>query len=212
MTLILIGSAGEICHHASVTCLCAILLACGALFFVGAPAAQAGAAIPPNRVLRTDGDFELRAYPALMVVETPMAADGSDDGFMRLFNYLRGHNEAKLKIAMTAPVLISGSATNRSMAFIMPAALATNQIPQPTDGSLHVRSWPGGCLAVLRYSGGRNSTLEKESLAKLQAWMAAQKLTILSGPVYGYFDPPWVPNFWRHNEVMLRTAPVPPPH
>ena len=29
----------------------------------------------------------------------------------------------------------------------------------------------------------------------------------LSEPVYGYFDPPWMPSFLRRNEVMLRTTP-----
>jgi hypothetical protein len=35
--------------------------------------------------------------------------------------------------------------------------------------------------------------------------MEAQKLNVLSPPVYGYFDPPWTPGFMRRNEVMLRT-------
>jgi len=30
-------------------------------------------------------------------------------------------------------------------------------------------------------------------------------LSVLSPPVYGYFDPPWTPTFLRRNEVMLRT-------
>jgi hypothetical protein len=34
--------------------------------------------------------------------------------------------------------------------------------------------------------------------------MAGQGLKTVSAPVYGYFDPPWIPNFLRRNEVMLR--------
>ena len=35
--------------------------------------------------------------------------------------------------------------------------------------------------------------------------MEAERLSVLSPPVYGYFDPPWTPAFLRRNEVMLRT-------
>ena len=62
-----------------------------------------------------------------------------------------------------------------------------------------------GRFAVLRYSGGRNAKNEAASLARLTAWMKAEKLSLLSPPVYGYFDPPWAPAFLRRNEVMLRT-------
>jgi len=26
-------------------------------------------------------------------------------------------------------------------------------------------------------------------------------------PLYGYFNPPWIPSFFRHNEVMIRVQP-----
>jgi len=42
-------------------------------------------------------------------------------------------------------------------------------------------------------------------MAKLKAWMSGENLSVLSPPVYGYFDPPWTPAFLRRNEVMLRT-------
>ena len=59
---------------------------------------------------------------------------------------------------------------------------------------------------MLRFSGGRNTTNEAESLARLKAWMEEATLGVLSPPVYGYFDPPWTPSFLRRNEVMLRTV------
>jgi hypothetical protein len=42
-------------------------------------------------------------------------------------------------------------------------------------------------------------------VSRLQAWLAAEKLSVLSPPVYGYFDTPWTPAFLRRNEVMRRT-------
>ncbi|PHX93866.1 MAG: hypothetical protein CK546_07975 [Pedosphaera sp.] len=66
--------------------------------------ALAGYESAPYRVVRSDGKFELRDYPALTVVETPMAnPNGSDGSFMRLLRFITGANEGKQKIAMTTP-------------------------------------------------------------------------------------------------------------
>jgi hypothetical protein len=176
------------------------------LLVAGCQATRAGYESAPYKVVRSDGKFELRDYPALTVVETPMAnADGSDGSFMRLFRFITGGNEAKQKIAMTTPVFMSGSATNATMAFVLPAKLKTGEVPKPADGAVTVRELAAGRFAVLRFSGGRNAKKEAESLARLKEWMEAEKLGVLSPPVYGYFDPPWTPAFLRRNEVMLRT-------
>ena len=174
----------------------------------GVSAAGAAYEAAPYKAVRTAGDFELRDYPARTVVET---TPGTNDngGFMRLFHFIRGRNATGRKIAMTTPVLIAGVETNRTMAFLMPAGLKADAVPQPADGTLRVREWPAGRWAVLRYRGGRNAQREAEALRQLQTWVAAQKLPVLSDPVFGYFNPPWTPPFWRHNEVMLRTGPTP---
>ena len=187
-----------------------ILLAGAALVFVGCQATRAGYESAPYTVVRADGKFELRDYPALTVVETPMAnPNGSDGGFMRLFRFITGANEGKQKIAMTTPVFMSGSSTNLTMAFVLPAKLKTASVPKPADGALTVRELPAGRFAVLRFSGGRNAKNEAETLARLKSWLEQERLTASSGPVYGYFDPPWTPTFLRRNEVMLRTEVIP---
>lgn len=181
------------------------------LLVAGCQATRAGYESAPYKVVRSDGKFELRDYPALTVVETPMAnPNGSDGGFMRLFRFITGANEGKQKIAMTTPVFMSGSATNLTMAFVLPAKINTAAVPKPVDGALTVRELPAGRFAVLRYSGGRNAKNESETVARLQSWLERERLTALSGPVYGYFDPPWTPSFLRRNEVMLRTEEAKP--
>ena len=179
------------------------------LLVAGCQATRAGYESAPYKVVRSDGKFELRDYPALAVVETPMTnSKGSDGGFTRLFRFITGSNEGKQKIAMTTPVFMSGSGTNLTMAFVLPEKLNTAAVPKPADAALTVRELPPGQFAVLRYSGGRNTKNEAKSLAKLKAWIEAQKLSVLSPPVYAYFDPPWTPTFFRRNEVMLRIKPV----
>ena len=176
------------------------------LLVAGCQATRAGYESAPYKVARSDGKFELRDYPDLTVVETPMAdPNGSDGSFMRLFRFITGANEGKQKIAMTTPVFMSGTSTNLTMAFVLPAKLKTADAPKPADGALTVRELPAGRFAVLRFSGGRNAKKEAESLARLKSWLERERLPALSGPVYGYFDPPWTPAFLRRNEVMLRT-------
>jgi DNA gyrase inhibitor GyrI len=181
------------------------------LLLAGCQATRAGYESAPYKVVRSDGKFELRDYPALTVVETPMAdASGSDGSFMRLFRFITGANEGTQKIAMTTPVFMSGSDTNLTMAFVLPAKLRTVDAPKPADGAVKVRELAAGRFAVLRFSGGRNAKNEADSLARLKSWLEQERLSALSGPVYGYFDPPWTPAFLRRNEVMLKTEPWKP--
>ena len=179
------------------------------LILTGCQTTRAGYESAPYKVVRSDGKFELRDYPALMVVETTMTRSGQDDdgSFSRLFRFITGRNEAKQKISMTTPVFMTGSDSNRTMAFVMPAKLTQDQVPRPADGSVTVRELPAGRFAVLRFSGGRNAKKESETLGRLETWMGAEGLRAVSPPIYGYFDPPWTPAFLRRNEVMLRTEP-----
>ena len=181
------------------------------LIVAGCKATRAGYESAPYKVGRTDGKFELRDYPALTVVETSKARGGNeaDGSFNRLFRFITGGNETKQKIAMTTPVFMSGSDSTATMAFVLPAKLNAATAPKPADGAVRVRELPGGRFAVLRFSGGRSTKREAETLARLQTWLAAQGLKASASPVYGYFDPPWTPSFLRRNEVMLRTEAMP---
>lgn len=184
-----------------------ILVVAVALALAGCRATRAGYESAPYKVARSDGKFELRDYPALTVVETPMArgGNGADGGFNRLFRFITGRNEAKQKIAMTTPVFMSGSDSNSTMAFVMPAKMKAAQVPKPSDSSVTVRELEPGRFAVLRFSGGRNADNESKALRRLKVWIEAQGVKVVSSPVYGYFDPPWTPSFLRRNEVMVRT-------
>jgi DNA gyrase inhibitor GyrI len=172
----------------------------------GCGTVRAGYESAPYTLVRENGKFQVRDYPALTVVETPMAlgSTGSDGSFNRLFRYISGGNESSQKIQMTTPVFMSGDQTNATMAFVMPAKMKTGDVPRPSDGNVKVRELSAGRFAVFRYSGARNASNEAESLEQLRTWMKSKGLKELSPPIYGYFDPPWTPSFLRRNEVMLR--------
>ncbi|MFM1767701.1 MAG: hypothetical protein RJA22_230 [Verrucomicrobiota bacterium] len=189
---------------ALVACLLAVLT-------IGCQATRAGYESAAYKVVRSEGRFQVRDYPTLTVVETPSspAADGSDGSFNRLFQFISGRNAHRQKIPMTTPVFMTGSGTNSTMAFVMPAKMMANDVPAPANDRVQVRQIEGGRFAVLRYSGGRGAERKGGNLAELRAWMQEQKLAESGSPIRAYFDPPWIPGFLRRNEVMLRVANAP---
>jgi DNA gyrase inhibitor GyrI len=183
-----------------------VLAVVTALIMVGCSSIRAGYESAPYRVLRADGAFELREYPKLVLVQTPMG--GANDSFMKLFRYIGGQNAATQKISMTTPVFMSGSETNGAMSFVMPKTMRPEDVPQPTGANVSVGSIAPGQFAVLRFSGTRNARNETDALAQLTAWLKRQNLQPNGDPIFAYFDPPWTPPFLRRNEVMLRTLPA----
>lgn len=178
------------------------------VLLTGCKVTRAGYESAGYKLVRKSGAFEIRDYPTLTVISTPMSAatpTDADGSFMRLFRFITGANEEKQKIAMTTPVFMSGSDSNATMAFVLPAKFKADAVPKPSDAAVTVRELPDGRFAVLRFSGGRSLKHDTEALGHLRAWMHSEGLKELSLPVYGYFDPPWTPGFLRRNEVMLRT-------
>jgi hypothetical protein len=173
-------------------------LAAGAMLAASAMAIE----IPDYKVTVQDGKFEVREYPEMTVVRT----SSGDGDFMRLFRYISGVNEGEQKIAMTAPVLMKNEGENAGMSFIVPREVAAAKVPAPKDAAVKTDTVPAGPFAVYRYSGGRNETNEKEALGALRAWVDKKRLEVIGEPLFGYYDPPWIPPFMRRNEVMLRVA------
>jgi DNA gyrase inhibitor GyrI len=154
----------------------------------GCAAVRAGYSSAPYQEVRTDGRFQLRDYPALVVVETK--DHGDDQSFMRLFHYIDRQNSAQTKIVMTTPVLMNGGSQRGTMSFVLPAALTVDRAPQPTDAQLQIKTLVAGRFAVLRFAGGISTSHETNALTRLQTWLQQSALTPEGGPIYGYFDPP----------------------
>jgi len=161
---------------------------------------------PAAVVLIDDGKFSVRGYENLTLVRAPMK-DSSDDGsFRRLFGYITGKNSRSENIPMTAPVLMDERETGRGMSFIMPSAMDPRSLPDPLDPVLERVSFSGGRFAVYRFSGGRNASNETKARIALEQWMAGRGLVAADKPLYGYYNPPWIPTWFRRNEVWIRLA------
>ena len=164
-------------------------------------------------VVESDGKFEVREYPDLMLVATTTKLDsqGRDGSFMKLFRYISGANESDQKISMTTPVFMENNKADSAvqMGFVMPKQLAEDGVPAPTGDGVDVLKRAGGRFAVLRFSGQLTTKTAKESEAKLRTWMATKDLVAddsgeSSGVETAGYDPPFTPGPLRRNEILIR--------
>lgn len=177
-----------------------------AAFLTGCKLTRWGYESPEYKVIRKSGPFEIRDYPALTLASTPMqsAQAPADDSFMRLFRYISGANQRETRIAMTTPVLIDVTESNRQMSFVMPKKVAEAGTPNAKRDDIKVETRGAGRFAVYRFRGGWDSARTEEARKQLAKWLAAEDLSSISAPQLANYDPPFTPPFLRRNEMMVR--------
>lgn len=160
---------------------------------------------PAYKVASTDGAYEIREYPALTLVSTPMYKRGADGSFMRLFGFISGRNARSEKISMTTPVLMTG-ADSGVMSFIVPKDVATKGAPEPTNPEVKLSVIPPTCYAVYRFSGSASPSRSKIAARRLLDWTSSHHLETEGTPLFAYYNPPWTPWFMRRNEVFVKLS------
>ena len=160
------------------------------------------------KVVETDGSFEIREYPDLMLVTTPakFESQGNDGSFGRLFQYISGKNDSSSKVSMTTPVFMQpeSEATDGQMAFVLPEKVAADSIPNPSNADVQIQKRSGGNFAALRFSGQLNEKTKTKVEGKLRKWIEAKQLSDAGTIEFAGYDPPWTPGFLRRNEVLIR--------
>jgi hypothetical protein len=187
---------------------------------------------PEYVAVDSDGAFEIRDYPALVVAETTRTGarrDALGAGFGPLARYIfakeRAGDSAPEKIAMTAPVIqqrpdppaqkiamtapVIQSPTGEdawSVRFIMPSGYSLDSLPAPGTGEVRLREIPAQRRAAVRFSGSTSDAALAEREAALRAWIAGRGLTASGPAIYAYYNDPFTPGFLRRNEVLLDIA------
>ena len=156
---------------------------------------------PNYCVVSSDGAFEIRDYPQLTLVSTPMQHRGEDGSFMK------GRNDRAEKISMTTPVFLTGSSVG-TMSFVLPQAVAQHGVPTPSNSDVTLSTIPPTRYAAYRFSGSNNPASSEVAAKKLVAWVKSHHVEMLGSPLFAYYNPPWTPGFLRRNEVLIRTAPA----
>jgi len=167
------------------------------------------------KVVESDGQFEIRDYPDLMLASTNMssASQGNDGSFMRLFQYISGKNETEQKVAMTTPVFMEATkidSTKARMGFVIPKEVAVGGAPKPASGDVEIRKREGGQFAVIRFSGRMEKKDIDEAEAKLRKWIETKGLIGDGENESAGYDPPWTPGPLRRNEVLIRLKRIEP--
>ena len=160
-------------------------------------------------VVESDGPFEIREYPDLMLVTTGMkseGSDGSDGSFGRLFGYISGGNDDDLKVAMTTPVFMEpeGRGTAGQMGFVIPEKVSSKHIPNPTDETVQIQKRASGRFAVIRFSGRMDQESKAKNAEKLRQWIETKGRSGSDAVEFAGYDPPWTPNPFRRNEILIR--------
>ena len=152
---------------------------------------------------RSSDRFEIREYPALGLVSTPMDAgqqEADRGSFMRLFDYISGENEATEKIAMTTPVFMD----DETMSFVLPENVAQQGAPGGTSPSVSLGNFEPGRYAVYRIPGGRSDGNIEAAKEALTDWLESNGLQGEGDYLIAGYDPPFIPPFFQRNEVLIR--------
>jgi hypothetical protein len=156
----------------------------------------------PFTVVQKYENFEVRFYPSVAMVETE-SSPGSTQNFRKLFQYLSGANETRLKIAMTTPVHMEQTEGKEKMAFVLPRNL--EQPPNPQNESLKIIQSKEGYFAAIPYGGYSNpSKVQYYTQLLLQALNKNNIRPIGNAVELGYNSP--YKFFNRQNEIIIAVA------
>lgn len=166
---------------------------------------------PAFETVQKNGNFEVRKYAAIPIVSAPMQdMEKRDESFRQLFKYISGENDQKQKIEMTSPVFVNDKPDankSGSMSFMIPAEVAKKGSPSPNAEGLAVEKIDGGTYAVLRFSGWDKEDKRKTATETLAKLISENKLKPTGKPFFAFYDPPWIPEFLRQNEVWQKLEP-----
>ncbi len=176
---------------------------------------------PKFTLEKQDDDFELRVYEPTLIAETSVEGDFSEAGnlgFRRLASFIFGENLAQTKIEMTAPVSQQTPGEKIDMtapvgqqldgkkflvSFTMPSSYTMETLPRPKDPEIRIKQLPARRVAVITYSGSWSESRYQEKLEALRSWVIKQGLSAAAEPVFARYNPPIMPWFLRHNEILL---------
>ena len=167
---------------------------------------QRAARAPIYETIMSEGGFEVRRYPPLLVIET--AQHGSRDralgnGFGLLADYMFGEGREGEEIAITMPVFAEPIADQQwRIRFLLPLGIDRDGLEPPGQG-ISVRELPARTVAVTTVSGKPTDRLFAARTAELRRWLKAKGRTAAGGPEHAYYNSPLKPGTALSNEVLI---------
>lgn len=172
---------------------------------------------PDYRVLVSDGDLQIRSYPAMRVAETIVAGprkEALSEGFRTLADYIFAKSRPGEKLPMTAPVLQDAGNPMASdpplfddeveggwrVRFVMPEGA---DLPPPPAG-ISLIELPPRRVGAATFNGTAHDERLKAAEDRLRGWLARHDEQCLTAePEYAFYNSPMIPPPLRRNEVLL---------
>jgi hypothetical protein len=174
---------------------------------------------PEYRALESEGDHQIRDYPALTVAETVVEgsrSDALDQGYRVLADYLAARSRDGDKLEFCVPVVqdagdpmasdpplfdddLEGAWRTR---FVMPPGREADELPPPPEG-VELVELPARRVAVVSFSGRANDRLLAEQEGRLRGWLAKRGEKSDAEPEFAFYNSPMIPGPLRRNEVWL---------
>jgi DNA gyrase inhibitor GyrI len=174
---------------------------------------------PEFRALESDGDHQIRDYPALTVAETLVNGprrEALDKGFRVLADYIFAKSREGERLPMTIPVVqdsgdpmgsnpplfdddLEGAWRTR---FVMPAGRSADDLPDPPEG-VELVELPARKVAVVSFAGRATDDLLTEQEDRLRGWLAKRGERSDGEPEYAFYNSPMIPGPLRRNEIWL---------
>ena len=176
---------------------------------------------PPFSALKTDGAYELREYPHIVMVTSYAKGNfenAQDESFNKLFDYISGKNASKTKIPMTAPVFVEPkgekipmtapvimSETDKgwAMSFVLPEDATLETAPLPLDPSLKLEERKNLKFAVVKFNGLFSERNFEEYTKALNTWIEKNGLKPTGAAMRAGYNPPWTLPPLRRNEILI---------
>lgn len=194
-------------------------IAAGALVGLGIAYVLKEKATPgPNyRVLVSEGDLQIRSYPAIKVAETIVGGprkEALNKGFQILADYIFAKSRPGEKLPMTAPVLQDAGNPMASdpplfddeveggwrVRFVMPDQA---DLPEPPPG-VTIIDVPARRIGAATFHGTAHDERLEAAEDRLRGWLERHgEEAVRSDPEYAFYNSPMIPPPLRRNEVLL---------
>ena len=165
---------------------------------------------PSYTVLHHFEDIEVRRYKSSIIAEVVVEGtreESSYKGFRILADFISGKNISKdqntsSKIQMTRPVLQTKQKNKWRVSFFMPDQWTLQSLPQPKNKNISIKKVNQRTISAIRFSGRWTDKNFHQHQKKLLDYLAKNKYKRIKGPLFAYYNSPFVPWFMRRNEVM----------
>ena len=163
-------------------------------------------------LVRDYGDFELRNYPAHVLMQVEVEGDFMRAGnvaFGPLISYISGNNLSRQKIAMTAPVIQEPTGGDRHLvSFVLPNGTDPKHVPVPANSIVSMKPMAEQLTGVRKFGGGWNEDRFRSEGELLRHAVIREGFEPVGNLYWARFDPPWKPGFLKRNEALINLKKV----